>query len=99
MDEKIWVGIDVGRHAHHAAAVDEAGTVLWSRRLPNDQPAIEALMDRVADMDGDTGKAAGELPVEPNYTIETSPGNGQPFWLFDRALPPAEARPLAAART
>ncbi|WFN92895.1 IS110 family transposase [Gordonia sihwensis] len=50
MDEKIWVGIDVGRHAHHAAAVDEAGTVLWSRRLPNDQPAIEALMDRVADM-------------------------------------------------
>ena len=50
MDEKIWVGIDVGRHAHHAAAVDEAGTVLWSRRLPNDQPAIEALMNRVADM-------------------------------------------------
>ncbi|MYR08964.1 IS110 family transposase [Gordonia sp. SID5947] len=48
MDEKIWVGIDVGRHAHHAAAVDEAGTVLWSRRLPNDQHAIEALVDRVA---------------------------------------------------
>ena len=22
MDEKVWVGIDVGRHAHHAAAVD-----------------------------------------------------------------------------
>ena len=48
MDEKVWVGIDVGRHAHHAAAVDETGTVLWSRRLPNDQPAIEALVDRVA---------------------------------------------------
>ncbi|MFC9982931.1 IS110 family transposase [Gordonia sp. UCD-TK1] len=48
MDETVWVGIDVGRHAHHAAAVDEAGSVLWSRRLPNDQPAIEALVDRVA---------------------------------------------------
>jgi len=58
---------------------------------------IVAVLGLVADMDGDTGKAAGELPVEPNYTIETSPGNGQPFWLFDRALPPAEARPLAAA--
>ncbi len=50
MDETVWVGIDVGRHEHHAAAVDEAGVVLWSRRLPNDQPAIEALVDRVADM-------------------------------------------------
>jgi len=58
---------------------------------------IVAVLGLVADMDGDTGKAAGELPVEPNYTIETSPGNGQPAWLFDRALPPAEARPLAAA--
>jgi transposase len=44
--ETIWVGIDVGRHAHHAAAVDDAGTVLWSRRVPNDQAAIEAIVDQ-----------------------------------------------------
>lgn len=47
MDETVWVGIDVGRHAHHAAAVDEAGTVLWSRRISNDQPVPEALVHRV----------------------------------------------------
>ncbi len=47
MVETIWVGIDVGRHAHHAAAVDDAGgTVLWSRRVPNDQAAIEAIVDQ-----------------------------------------------------
>ncbi|TIT73002.1 MAG: hypothetical protein E5W60_03370, partial [Mesorhizobium sp.] len=47
-------------------------------------------------MDGDTGKI-GELPLEPNLILETSPGNGQPFWLFDRPLKPAEAKPLAEA--
>ncbi|WP_040586118.1 DNA-primase RepB domain-containing protein, partial [Allomesorhizobium alhagi] len=50
----------------------------------------------VADMDGDTGRV-GELPIEPNLILETSPGNGQPFWLFDRPLKPEEAKPLAAA--
>ncbi|PKZ64065.1 IS110 family transposase [Gordonia terrae] len=48
MDETVWVGIDVGRHAHHAAAVDDAGTVLWSRRLHNDQGAIEAIIEGVS---------------------------------------------------
>ncbi|RWO53698.1 AAA family ATPase [Mesorhizobium sp.] len=57
---------------------------------------IVAVLGLVADMDGDTGKV-GDLPIEPNLILETSPGNGQPFWLFDRALAPAEAKPLAAA--
>lgn len=48
MVETVWVGIDVGRHAHHAAAVDDAGVVLWSRRVPNDQAAVEAIVDRVS---------------------------------------------------
>lgn len=51
MVERVWVGIDVGRHAHHAAAVDDAGVVLWSRRVPNDQAAIEAIMDRVSEIE------------------------------------------------
>jgi len=46
--ESVWVGVDVGRHAHHAAAVDEHGTVVWSRRIRNDQSDIEALIERVA---------------------------------------------------
>jgi transposase len=41
---QLWVGIDVGKGAHHAAAVDGDGQLVWSRRLPNDQAAIEALI-------------------------------------------------------
>ena len=41
---QLWVGIDVGKGAHHAAAVDGDGQLVWSRRLTNDQTAIEALI-------------------------------------------------------
>jgi len=48
MGETVWVGVDVGRHAHHAAAIDAHGTTLWSRRIRNDQADIEAVLKRVA---------------------------------------------------
>lgn len=57
---------------------------------------IVAVLGLVADMDGDTGKI-GELPVEPNMILETSPGNSQPFWLFDKPIASAEAKHLAVA--
>ncbi|MDQ0281295.1 IS110 family transposase [Rhodococcoides fascians] len=50
MVEEVWVGIDVGRHAHHAAAVDGSGEVLWSRRVRIDQAEIEMLIERVVDV-------------------------------------------------
>jgi transposase len=43
-----WIGIDAGKAAHHAAAVDDQGTVCWSQRVPNDQAAIEQLAARAA---------------------------------------------------
>lgn len=52
--DKIWVGIDVGKSAHHACAVDEAGKVVFSQQVPNGQAAIEALIARA-------GKAASEV--------------------------------------
>ncbi len=42
----VWVGIDAGKEHHHAAAVDDLGRVLWSRRIVNDQAAIAELIDR-----------------------------------------------------
>lgn len=56
---------------------------------------VIAVLGLVADMDSDTGHAAGEYPVPPNYVIETSPGNFQPFWLFDRPVVPAVAKGIA----
>lgn len=50
----IWVGIDVGKHHHHACAMDSEGKVVFSRKLRNDQTAIEQLVARA-------DQAAGEV--------------------------------------
>ncbi|TLF90818.1 IS110 family transposase, partial [Nocardia cyriacigeorgica] len=50
----IWVGIDVGKTAHHACAVDETGKMLFSHKFGNDQAAVEALIARA-------GKAADQV--------------------------------------
>jgi transposase len=45
---RIWVGIDVGKSAHHACAVDETGKVVFSQRLINSQAAIEQVIIRAS---------------------------------------------------
>ena len=44
---QVWVGVDAGKQAHHAAAVDVGGRVLWSMRVANDQQAIADLVGRI----------------------------------------------------
>jgi hypothetical protein len=39
----------------------------------------------------------GELPVEAPYIVETSPGNFQPVYIFERPLVAAVAKPVLAA--
>ncbi|WEX07386.1 DNA-primase RepB domain-containing protein [Chelativorans sp. AA-79] len=56
---------------------------------------VIAVLALVADMDDDTGRS-GTMPAEPNYVIESSPGNHQCFLLLDRPLSPQEAKPLAS---
>ncbi|MCR6490868.1 IS110 family transposase [Amycolatopsis sp. OK19-0408] len=43
---KMWVGIDVGKGFHHACAVDEAGKIVFSRKVANGQAPIEQLITR-----------------------------------------------------
>ncbi|WLB58004.1 DUF3987 domain-containing protein [Bradyrhizobium japonicum] len=73
---------------------------IMKRGLPRGKRGTKAdivvVVGLTADMDADTGNA-GDLPLEPNYIVETSPGNQQPCWLFDRPLSVAEAAPLALA--
>lgn len=76
-----------------------AGLQVMRRDLPRGKRGGEkdvvAVLGLVADMDADTGNNAGEYPIEPNYVIETSPGNLQPFWLFDRPVAPDVAKEIA----
>lgn len=46
---RVWIGIDVGKAAHHVCVVDEDGKMCWSRRVGNDQRAIESIIDRARD--------------------------------------------------
>lgn len=55
---------------------------------------VVAVLALVADMDEDTGNA-GTMPIEPNYVVESSPGNFQCFVLLDTPLSVADAKPLA----
>lgn len=57
---------------------------------------IVGVLGLVVDLDADTGKT-GELPIASSLVLETSPGNRQPFVLFDRPVSAAEAKPIAAA--
>ncbi|GAA2012454.1 IS110 family transposase [Nocardiopsis rhodophaea] len=37
---KVWVGIDAGKAHHWATAIDHTGATVWSKTIPNDEPAI-----------------------------------------------------------
>lgn len=55
---------------------------------------VVAVLALVADMDDDTGRS-GTMPIDPNYVVESSPGNFQCFLLLDTPLSAADAKPLA----
>ncbi|MCO5132448.1 MAG: DUF3987 domain-containing protein [Xanthobacteraceae bacterium] len=57
---------------------------------------VVAVLALVADQDNDKGQG-GTLPIEAPYIVESSPGNFQAVYPLSRALPPAEAKPLAQA--
>ncbi|AYV32195.1 Transposase IS116/IS110/IS902 family protein [Streptomyces sp. ADI95-16] len=45
-----WVGIDAGKGHHWAAAVDETGATLWSKKVENDEAAILAALGELLDL-------------------------------------------------
>ena len=47
-----WVGIDSGKKAHHCVVIDQAGTVLLSKRVENDENALLELMATIAEIGG-----------------------------------------------
>jgi len=57
---------------------------------------VVAVLAAVGDLDNDK-YTIGELPVEAPYIIETSPGNFQPVYIFERPLAAADAKPVLAA--
>ncbi|GIQ76204.1 DNA-primase RepB domain-containing protein [Bradyrhizobium sp. RD5-C2] len=87
-------------HANTPGANVYCGLHLMRPDLPRGKKGSEddvvGVLGLVADMDADTGKI-GEMPIEPSFVIETSPGNTQQVIMFDRPMHPKDAKPLARA--
>lgn len=41
----VWIGLDVGKEAHHAVVLDDAGEPLFDRRVLNSEPDLVKLLD------------------------------------------------------
>ncbi|MBT1181114.1 transposase, partial [Bifidobacterium sp. CP2] len=46
-DIDVWVGLDVGKSAHHACALDRDGNTLYDRPLKQDENAIRTMLERL----------------------------------------------------
>jgi transposase len=46
----LWAGIDSGKRAHHCVVMDQAGTVLLSKRVENDENALLELIATIAEI-------------------------------------------------
>ncbi|MFD9053593.1 IS110 family RNA-guided transposase [Streptomyces zaomyceticus] len=44
---RVWAGIDAGKGHHWAAAVDETGATLWSKKIDNDESAILSALGEI----------------------------------------------------
>lgn len=61
--KKLWVGIDVGKSAHHACAVDDHGKVVFSRKVTNSQTSIEDLITRTDAKAGQAGEVVWAIDM------------------------------------
>lgn len=64
----IWCGLDVGKQAHHACALDAAGKRVFDKALPQDQTKLEDLFRRLSEhgrvlMIVDQPNTIGALPI------------------------------------
>lgn len=76
---KMWVGIDVGKGFHHACAVDETGTVVFSRKVVNGQAAIEQLIARTTAKAAEVVWAVDMTSGAAGLLLELLAGTGQPM--------------------
>ncbi len=82
-DVTVWVGLDVGKEEHFADVLDTNGDRLLARSLPNDQSALEHLLDKaltlgapalVIDQPGSIAQLAIAVAVTRQIPVAYIPG-------------------------
>ena len=48
-DIDVWVGLDVGKSAHHAHALDRDGNTLYDKPLKQDEKAIRTMLGKLCE--------------------------------------------------
>ena len=66
-DIDLWVGLDVGKSAHHACALDRDGRTVYDKPLKQDERAIRAMLERLS------GRGRVLLVVDQPNTIGSLP--------------------------
>ncbi|ONH27988.1 IS110 family transposase [Pseudofrankia asymbiotica] len=69
----VFCGLDVGRSTHHATALDPAGKKLHDRPLPDDEPALRALFEKLAEH-GRLGGSRGTVARAGGIRAESERG-------------------------
>ncbi|WP_246245251.1 IS110 family transposase, partial [Amycolatopsis pithecellobii] len=75
----VFLGLDVGKGEHHAVGLDPDGKRLHDGPLPNSEPKLRALLDKLAAHRGSV--RVGSQPVadiNPQLRFPRLPGDFQP---------------------
>ena len=101
----IWCGLDVGKQAHHACALDAAGKKVFDKPLPQDQSKLEDLFTRLSEHGRvlvivDQPNTIGALPIAVARSMGIQVAY-LPGLAMRRAadLYPGNARPTRATRS
>ncbi|RSX54583.1 transposase IS116/IS110/IS902 family protein [Bifidobacterium samirii] len=48
-DIDVWIGLDVGKSAHHAHALDRDGATVYDKPVRQDEKAIRTMLERLSE--------------------------------------------------
>ena len=106
---QVFVGVDVGKGAHHAVALDRKGKRLLDSALPNDEAKLRALIGKLKEhgqvlLVVDQPATVGALPVavarDEGVLVAYLPGLAMRVKPRPTlGMPTSSLRPLAACRT
>ncbi|MEW1677108.1 transposase [Streptomyces noursei] len=83
-DVGVFLGLDVGKSAHHGHALTPAGKKVFDKQLPNSEPKLRAVFDKLAAKFGtvlvivDQPASIGALPLTA-ATLLVTVGDGTSF--------------------
>lgn len=84
---RIWAGIDSGKTHHHCVAINQDGTKLLSRRVPNGEPELLQLLQDVLALGDHVTWAVDMAGGEPALLLALLTGHGQePLYVPGRVV-------------